>query len=415
MSPTRSGVLLALLIAGGCTFDTSGLRPGGAFTDGNLLPSNGASVELLQGVTAPLIVPASGVALLDTDTGEIVLADDTAVRSPGEGVEDGIGFYLLDNGVSVLAITAMDIGPDGALFPIGFRPIVFLSQGDVRIRGVLDASAPCDGETLSCGGPGGGDGALVQGEMSTGCAPGKNGNGTRSGSGVRTGGGGGGFLTDGAPGGEAGSGDASAGGAGGSLSASNCPGTSLEPLRGGSAGGAGAAAEFGGVGGGAGGGVQITSFTRIEVSGQASSLFLGIFANGAGGGGARDGGGGGGGSGGAILLEAPEIRLRNVFITANGGGGGGGGTAQNGTTAGEDGRIGTGVARGGAGDFPGGDGGTSATVLPTAGQGGGLNTGGGGGSAGIIRFHVPRSSFSRDGVVISPEPIIETPRQADGA
>jgi hypothetical protein len=432
-----AGYLLASLVPG-CAqvLDIEDLPDDGTFPSPSFVPSSGASLDHLTGVTAGLVLEPDSVMVLDTDTGEIIdytnsveptaamdvralrgrvagwqagllPAGEVTVRAPGEGVDAGIGFYLLDDEVSVLAVTELKIGPDALLLLVGNGGVVLLSAGDVNIQGIIDASAPCKSGTQSCGGPGAGNGAEEQADEATGCAPGKNGEGSIA-SASRTGGGGGGFATDGAAGGTAGSGTV-LGGAGGSLQLGSCPGASLQPLRGGAGGGAGSFDDSGGRGGGGGGAVQITSFTRILLDAPPSSLFLGIFANGAGGGGATDGGGGGGGAGGAILLEAPEITADAVYVVANGGAGGGGGIAGAEHLDGEDGARNGDVARGGAGDFDGGDGGTGMS-LPGIGEGGGLNTGGGGGSVGIIRVHVTPGQFSRASAVFSPEPQVAEPQ-----
>jgi hypothetical protein len=304
----------------------------------------------------------------------------------------------------VLAVKELALERDAELFLVGERSIVLLSEGEVTIQGIIDASAPCDGENLWCGGPGAGNGAVDESDEATGCAPGKNGENLVT---TRTGGGGGALATDGAAGGRAGAGTIE-GGEGGSLELGDCPGASLQPLLGGSGGGAGAGDGTGGSGGGGGGAVQITSFTRIRLDAPASAQILGIFANGAGGGGATDGGGGGGGAGGAILLEAPEITADAMFVIAHGGAGGAGGMAGEDNAAGDSGLRNGSVAEGGAGDFDGGDGGTG-TASPGAGEGGGYNTGGGGGSAGIIRVHVTPGRFSRGDALFSPEPVIGEP------
>lgn len=429
---TRPAWSIALLwFVAGCTFEPS--QPGFEI-QGSFVPSSGASLDDLAGVTGGLVLEPDSVMVLDTDTGEIIdytdataatvamgvralrgrvagwqagllPAGEVTVREAGEGLNAGMGFRLLGDEVSVLAVTELKIGPDAWLLLGGNRSVVLLSAGDVNIQGIVDASAPCDDVTLSCGGPGAGNGAVEQQDEATGCAPGQNGEGSIA-SASRTGGGGGGFATDGAAGGTGGS---AVGGTGGSLELGSCPGVLLQPLHGGGGGGAGSFDDSGGSGGGGGGAVQITSLTRIVLDAPASSLFLGIFANGAGGGGARDGGGGGGGAGGAILLEAPEVTADAVYVVANGGGGGGGGLAGTEPLDGEDGARNGDVAAGGDGDFNGGNGGTGMSS-PGVGEGGGLNTGGGGGSVGIIRVHVAPGRFSRASAVFSPEPQVGEPQ-----
>lgn len=395
--------IVLLWFVAGCTFDP--VQPG-LQVQASFVPASGASQEHLAGVGNAFVVATRTFVVLDTDTGEILDLTDNAevtLREPGQGVEAGIGFHLVNDQVAVLAVKELVIEPDAELRLFGERSIVLLSAGDVTIEGIVDASAGC-ADTPACGGPGGGNGALDHDDEATGCAPGENGEGEIN---TRTGGGGGGFITDGAAGGIAGGGTLQ-GGEGGSLDLGDCSGPLLQPLRGGGGGGAGAFDEFGGSGGGGGGAVQITSFTRILLNGGASSMFLGVFANGAGGGGATDGGGGGGGAGGAILLEAPEITVDAMFVIAHGGAGGGGGIAASENEDGDPGLRSGDIAVGGDGDFDGGNGGTG-TAAPGIGQGGGFNTGGGGGSAGIIRVHVAPGGFSRDGARFSPEPAIGEP------
>lgn len=158
----------------------------------------------------------------------------------------------------------------------------------------------------------------------------------------------------------------------------------------------------GGNGGGGGGAIQITSFTRIAITGEAGGPPVGIRASGAGGrGGESSDGGGGAGAGGAILLEAPRIELRDAVLAANGGAGGGGGGAEL-TDRGESGPFGDAQAQGGgSGDRRGGNG-ASLQGPATDGAGGGDNTGGGGGGAGIIRLNVPGSGLIIQDTTISP-------------
>ncbi|WP_428262584.1 hypothetical protein [Haliangium sp.] len=407
------GALVLTSFGSGCTFDTSAPPIDDVIIVPTrlLVPSNDARIEHLEGVNVGLTVPTGLVVDLDTDTGEISIRDGATVRASGEGVVDGIGFYRLDNGASLLAVGELEVGKDGSLWPVGSRPLIVLSEGDIVVEGDIDVSAPCDGETLACAGPGGGNGSTSQSDKAQGCAPGGNGAGL-VGTANRTGGGGGGLREDGASGGTAGSGTV-AGGSGGELDPLTCPNDELVPFTGGSGGGAGGLDTYGGDGGGGGGALQLTSFTSIEVRASASDFALGIFANGGGGGGAYDGGGGGGGSGGVILLEAPAITLRSVRITANGGGGGSGGGRSVATEDGESGQPNAEPASGGSGGgFPGGAGGTG-TVSPQPGWSGGIDTGGGGGSAGIIRFHVDPAALIREGSIIEPAPIIAEPRWSE--
>lgn len=378
-----------------------GCTPGAAACR-DLVPSNGAARAQLADVSAELRIPAGRVAGMDTDTGEIVdLGDSAVLRGPGEGVVDGMGFYVLESGISVLAVQSLTIERDAFLNAVGDNAIILLSAEEVTIEGAIDLSAFCgQGLPAACAGPGGGDGALPGTSPARGCAPGGDGNGAE-GEGNETGAGGGGLGGDGAPGGVGG--DGTAPGAGGSVRDA-CPGPSLVPLAGGSGGGGGGEGDIdalGGIGGGGGGAVQITSFTRIAVLGTPGQFIKGILSNGGGGtAGIAGAGGGGGGAGGGILLEAPEIDIKFVVLTANGGGGGGGGVAGE-ATDGEDGLFDSTRAAGGNGAHRGGFGG-SLEGSPTIGQGGGDATGGGGGGVGIIRFNVPESGLVIEGSTISP-------------
>jgi hypothetical protein len=369
-----------------------------------LVPSNGADRAQLTGVTADLRIPSGGTYLLDTDSGQIIdLDSDTDVREGGEGVVGGIGFYALDNEISVLAVQSLTLEADAFLLANGFNALVVLSAGDVVIQGEISVSAVNlnrDGkQATQISGPGGGNGASPGVAAAEGCAPGADGKGV-DGVGDETGGGGGGLGSSGAPGGVGA--DGTQAGAGGEASSSECPGSDLVPLRGGSGGGAGGIdTGAGGAGGGGGGAIQISSFTRIQVVGSPGQFVDGILANG-GGGGAGDTtvGGGGGGSGGAILLEAPEMEVKFVILAANGGGGGGSDDGT-GAEAGEDGRFDMTQAQGGGGQRPGGRG-AALNGGATIGSSGADGTGGGGGGVGIIRFNVPMDFLEVEAATISP-------------
>lgn len=378
----------------------------GALTCRTLVPSNGARVDLhLQSATAALAIAAGLGATLDTDDGRLVIGE-IEHRAGGEGVVSGIGFYRLSDQVAVLGVDSMSVGFGATLRLRGARALIILSAGDVAIEGVVDLSAGCEAGSVTCGGPGGGDGSADDRVAASGCSPGGNGDGA-FGLKPETGGGGGSFGTAGAPGG---AGDGSnPGGVGGALPGT-CTGPELEPLLGGSGGGAGGFDECGGDGGGGGGALQITSLATITIKGNAAAeLMVGIRASGAGGrGGENSDGGGGGGSGGGILLEALRIELDRAVLAANGGAGGGGGNAPE-TNRGEDGPFGNAQAQGGSG---GRGGGVGASVLgaASAGVGGGDDTGGGGGGTGIVRLNVPISGLiTGPEVIISPDPTRSDP------
>ncbi len=381
-----------------CSFEANN----GNVFEGEIQPSNGIGLGLLDGVTESLLLVAPDDYVVDTDTGAIRrYRDDLTLRPEGQGVIAGIGYYPIGLDLAVVAVDSLTIEPEVYLTGVGRRSLILLSRGEVYVQGAIDVSAICFDGRLECGGAGGGIGARSLGETATGCAPGGNGADVSIGGigGIGgTGGGGGGMAS---AGGHGGAGlDGAAAGFAGDNTTGRCPGASLEPLLGGSGGGAGGGL-VGGIGGGGGGAVQITSLTRISLIGVASNFYLGIFANGAGGGRAQDGGGGGGGSGGAILLEAPSVILDSVFVSATGGGGGAGGLASR-TVDGESGREDGMVASGGTGDGAGGDG-AVATEASMAGVGGGPRTGGGGGGLGIVRINCPEAGLRMMGSRISPD------------
>lgn len=368
-----------------------------------LVPSNGADRAQLTDVTADLLIPVGQGARLNTDTGRLV-NDSEVLREAGEGVVNGIGFYVIDDFVAVLAVQSFTLEADAVMEAQGVRAIILLSAGDVVIQGLVNVSAENPGrdgkQATVVSGPGGGNGSVPSlGLVAEGCAPGADGRGV-DGVGDETGGGGGGMGGSGAPGGVGA--DGTPAGAGGVVDTAECPSSALVPLRGGSGGGAGGVdTGEGSDGGGGGGAIQITSFTRIRVIGSPGQFIDGILANG-GGGGAGDStaGGGGGGAGGGILLEAPQMEVKFVILSANGGGGGG---SDDGTeaAAGEDGRFDSTQAEGGTGARPGGRGAALAggATIGTAGADG---TGGGGGGVGIIRFNVPADFFVSEAATISP-------------
>jgi hypothetical protein len=199
----------------------------------------------------------------------------------------------------------------------------------------------------------------------------------------------------------------------------------MTPLWGGSVGGRGGVDALcpvcgpSSAGGGGGGAVQIVACNALEVGDNARLL-----ANAGGGAGglaslavANGSGGGGGGSGGGILVEAERLSLGGgIVVAANGGGGGGGGQGPpQGTSGepGEDGRVGSDVAKGGPGQDPagtGGDGG-SRTASPTSGHvsnADNAGSGGSGGAVGRIRINTRAGGpISLPGsLVISPVPAI---------
>lgn len=347
-----------------------------------LVPSNGAGIEHLQGVTAALSVSEGAQVIIDTMAGSITIAGET-VRIPGVGVNSGIGFQYTDDGQSVFAVQGFTMGAGSSLRAQGDLPLLILSAGDIEIAGIIDVSAGCDLDpsAKTCGGPGGGRGADYE-NPATGCGIGGKG-GFASPPVSIGGGGGGGSGQAGAGGGDGGFG--AFGGGGGEACA-----PSLVPLRGGSGGGE-TGTDSGGAGGGGGGAVQITSYTAIRLVSPAI-----IDAGGSGGSVGIEGyGGGGGGGGGGILLEAPILSIDGAVLAANGGGGGGG------AASGEDGRRDADQAQGGG--STGGLGG-ALSGAPTAGAAA-SGGGGGGGGAGLIRVHAPQANYSLTDSVTSPTPV----------
>ncbi len=364
-----------------------------------IAPSNDVDQDQLVGVTQALVFAQQSTSTIDSDTGQIVTGGVTIVRGPGGGVVDGIRYEQLSDSVAVIGVTELNLGQDSYIRVVGSRALILLSAGDVTINGAIDVSGGCVGGGVTCGGPGGGSGTPDEAIAATGCAPGGNGTG---GTGVppETGGGGGSFGAAGAPGG-----DGNASNPGGSAGAlpGMCSGPTLVPLMGGSGGGSGGIDNCGGDGGGGGGGLQITSYTQIDITGPGmNGRPVGINAAGSGGrGGEASDGGGGGGSGGGILLEAPTISLTDATLAANGGAGGGGGDQPD-SSVGQSGTFGDMQAVGGDDTREGGLGG-SVQGAATAGEGGGDNTGGGGGGVGVIRLNVTQTGLTMGGqITISP-------------
>lgn len=187
-----------------------------------------------------------------------------------------------------------------------------------------------------------------------------------------------------------------------------CSVACASPMVGGSGGGDGDGRE--GNGGAGGGALQLTAGKAITISGT---------INAGGGGGRRGmkpdfaydiitGNGGGGGSGGSIILEAPEIKVDGV-VAANGGGGGGSASVTvNHGGHGQDGLASTKAAKGGAEGVAllagaGGDGSSETALDGDDSKLGGLTGGGGGGGAGRVCIRSKTKLYSGKGS-ISPAP-----------
>ena len=284
---------------------------------------------------------------------------------------------------------------NGTVILRGTRPLVIIARDEIRLAGMLEASAR--GVEAGPGGSGPGMG------------PGAGGTGQHAGFSQDGGGGGG---TYGSAGGRGGSGVC----VNGVCSSGGDPGVAagtadLAVLEGGSGGGAGSIrtptdACLPAPGGGGGGAVQLTAMGRIRIEPGGGVLVGG----GGGAGGAIEppcddnGGGGGGGSGGAIFLQAPAVEHRGV-LAANGGGGGSGASGSH--FAGQDALPADRSAPGGAQvnevAFAGGCGAALVTSCSLDGGGGDGNAGGGGGGVGrIVILTKPEGYFQDDGLV-SPE------------
>jgi hypothetical protein len=350
-------------------------------------------------------VPAAGAF---AGTGRLILQDgaviDTTSLTIGDlsypdGPEATIVFDAWaqePSGPELAVLHVEEFGiQSGTVTVRGTRPLVIIARGEIRLAGMLEASA----RDVQAG-PGG---------WEAGTGPGAGGIGRHAGV-FQDGGGGGG--SHGSVGGAGGSGVcvdgvcASGGGAG------IVAGTAeLAVLEGGSGGGAGAIRTptetcLPAPGGGGGGAVQLTALGRIRIEPGG-----GVHAGGGGGsGGALDsvcddnGGGGGGGSGGAIFLQAPAVENRGV-LAANGGGGGSGASGSH--FPGQDALPADRPAPGGqqVNDvaFAGGCGAALVTDCTLDGDGGDANAGGGGGGVGRIVIVTDRDGYLQDDGLISPE------------
>ena len=282
--------------------------------------------------------------------------------------------------VLVIRLSGLTVSGNHVVQLAGTEPVVFLVAGSVTIDsgGKIDASA--DGTT---GGPGGNSSECG---TSTGAAS----------TATAAGGGGGGFGTGGGYGADSSGNRASAGGA----VASNL---TLQPLRGGCAGGAGAnGVNAGSAGGGA---FEIAASGTIAI-GATSTAYLGAA------GGYSPGastsvdsnGSGGAGSGGAVLLASPIAATfaNGSVVRAHGGGSGSGrglssssnpgtnGSATSNTPAAGGAAPDQGGAAGAAGGLCAGSG-TNCAVAQAGSNGGrasvvadGSGGGGGGGSVRVI-------------------------------
>jgi len=324
-----------------------------------LAPSNGLAAALDDAPQHPAITLPAG-SVVNTDTGAVTSAGTpVAVASVTVAQPGGPTLRVL----IARAWTINDVRIQGSL------PVAFVASDEIKVQGVLDASA--DGGTK---GPGAqtcdaasGAGGPAQGFFER----------------PRAGNSGGypGFLW--ASNGFGGGGFGTAGGAGGITNSGLTVGTpgatngtaELVPLRGGCQGGNDASsAPPSGAGGGA---VQLVSSHSIHVIAAGASK--GILHVGGGHGiagvlGREDNtttpvwGPGGGGSGGGLLLEAATITLDDATALLAAGGGGGGYGACSPVPDGGDAPANTSTAAGGA---------CPSTVKPAAAGGDGASAGNG--------------------------------------
>jgi hypothetical protein len=373
--------------------------PLGCFADEprcrEIVPSNGLGQFLAEAEAAP----------------DIVLADRDWVDAEGYVWRNDtrtslhLTTYLLpapEDGVPirVLVVGSISIGTTELAMPVfDFRDdvlpaVAIVAARDIVVRGVINLTGmslptPDSKYGTSYHAPG----SIARGHPCVGGSPDET-------TFVAPGAGGGGNAGLGASGGSAGGGNrVGSGGRGTGV------GPTLEPLRGGCAGG-----YVGDLGGSGGGALQLVSASRIVLTARS-----GINAGGAGGSTPLgSGAGGGGGAGGGILLEAPIVELgRGAGLTANGGGGGGAGG-----NPGTSGRLSMTPASGGVGCV--GD-----DTTCTAGGSGAVNNimarpgvdavprpgtavtqaGGGGGGIGVIRINTPDGSYAAEAdVILSPTP-----------
>lgn len=333
----------------------------------DIVPSNDLASYLDASATGPSVVLTDG-ASINTDTGAVTNGDAATVLIPSYTVAAPA------NGVPlrVFVVSALEVGD---VRVDGVAALAVVSDGDIRLTGLLDVSAK----------PGlSGPGSIRDAQHpcwgtvgDTGNVQGKSQYGGQGGSGHATAGGAGGYVNN-----------AAAGGLGGAAFGS----PSLIPLRGGCGGGA----------------AQLVSRTTIELS---QSAFLAA-SGGGGAGGSGPSGQGGGGSGGGILLEAPTVTIGDgAGLVANGGGGGAASPDQA-----EAGQLSATAARGascGGGQVCGdGGGGGAAGVAPEPGQSVNFTSaydyqwgGGGGGAAGYVRINTRSGAYvSSSSSVLSPQP-----------
>jgi hypothetical protein len=370
----------------------------GCFDDGTrcnqVAPSNGLADSVDRAASQPIVTLPSG-SVIDTDTGIVTAAGNPIVIASATVAQTG--------GATIRVFLAKswmirDVRVRGSM------PVAFVASDELRVEGVIDASA--DGAAA-------GPGALVCGALAGG---GVWGAGFFSRARVdaaaagypafiwnSNGGGGAGFGTPGGIGGISLTGIQVGGG--GVVNGT----AELVPLRGGCEGGGDASGATTVVHRGAGGGaLQLVSARTIHLVVGASVGAIHV-----GGGGGSAGllgkvdttdtspvwGPGGGGSGGGILLEAPAIVLDDAtLVLAVGGGGGGYGLCTPGPNgldapASRDPAAGGSCASGTLLGVAGGDGSIAGDGGMGASQAVG-SSGGGGGGLGRIRINTSDGQYT---------------------
>ncbi|MBN1774258.1 MAG: hypothetical protein JXB32_23565 [Deltaproteobacteria bacterium] len=358
-----------------------------------LAPANVTDDSLLDTGATALEVPALGMVVFHTASGEITSYDgsgaEVTLRPGGTGTLAGIPFLQQDQEddsprLGIWVFSRLTVGTGARMYGTGPNVMVLLVAGDALLDGVIDVGG-LPAYLGAAAGPGASAGGAAE-DPGLGVGGGGPGRGLGWIGGDASGGGGAGFGGRGGAGGDVGM---YPGGGGGNAWAT----PELVPLVGGSGGGGGGGDADGGHGGAGAGAFQLSAGGRIVVADGG-----GITAGGRGGqGGQEGGGGGGGGSGGAVLLEAREIAVHGG-VACNGGGGGAG--ARSGSSAGEDGQPGelraAPAAPGGLGRDDGTSGGAGSDALAVDGADGvdaeplSLDdAGGAGGGAGRIRLNGP--------------------------
>lgn len=362
--------LLILLL--GCQFSPPdielGTEPLPACEDWTPAPTHVDPCVLGQSLGS-LVLETPGEYVYKSDTGEL----------DGPGTPTAPASQLID-GLRVVSVHRLRVGPDATLRIEGSRPVVVAAWFDISVAGTIDV-----------GSSQGSAGAGADPDACAGSAPTPGENDTQGGGG----GGGGAFGGDGGDGGNGDDGDGQGGNAGMMVAASDV-------IRGGCAGADGGLGDAGSSGpaGPGGGAIQLTARVSIDITGEVSA------GGGGGAGGSDDAGGGGGGSGGLVDLEAPTITLGSEGrLGANGGGGGEGGSDGTIGRFGDDGNAetkadgGSGMGRGGGG----GDGSFETNRNGLQGSSDGQGGGGGGGGCGFI--HVHGMLDMTPGAVVSPDPL----------